>query len=88
MAAACGTVQGQQHWQRRRLPSFSGYTILLECPAWMDSASANYIEEWDSFTVKRASKSDLELAGGWKGNQSLHGAGKQRPGHSMHKGNK
>ena len=54
----------------------------------MDSASANYIEEWDSFTVKRASKSDLELAGGWKGNLSLHGAGEQRPGHSMHKGNK
>ena len=29
----------------------------------MDSASAHHIEEWDSFTVKRASKSHLVLAG-------------------------
>ena len=54
----------------------------------MDSASAHHIEVWDSFTVKRASKSDLEPAGGWKGNQSLHGAEEQRPGHSMHNDNK
>ena len=76
MAAACGTgtttLAVAPATQLQRLCHSAGV-------AWMDSASAHQIEEWDSFTMKRASKSDL-----W----SLHGAGEQRPGHSMHKGNK
>ena len=62
MAAACGTgtktLAVAPATQLQRLCHSAGV-------AWMDSASAHQIEEWDSFTVKRASKSDLELARGW-----------------------